>query len=125
MFLEIRPSSKTPIYEQIKEQIIYGIASGQLKSGEGLPSVRALATDLGVNLHTVNKAYRELEEAGFLILERSAGTRVRDEIRSLTEEEYESGVDALTNSLAFLKAKDLKRNQLENLLEELLDEMEG
>lgn len=64
MFLQIEPHSDVPIYTQLTQQIIEGIASGQLKSGESLPSVRALAADLGVNMHTVNKSYHELGEEG-------------------------------------------------------------
>ncbi|MGE7918931.1 GntR family transcriptional regulator [Viridibacillus sp. NPDC093762] len=66
MFLQIEPQSDVPIYTQLTQQIIEGIASGQLKSGESLPSVRALAADLGVNMHTVNKSYHELEKKGMI-----------------------------------------------------------
>ena len=54
-------SSGVPVYRQIIDQIIFGIASGQLKLGEQLPTVRALAVELKVNLNTVSKAYKELE----------------------------------------------------------------
>ena len=54
-------SSGMPIYRQIIDQIRFGIASGQLKLGEQLPTVRALAVELKVNLNTVSKAYKELE----------------------------------------------------------------
>ncbi|MGE7625163.1 GntR family transcriptional regulator [Viridibacillus sp. NPDC096237] len=66
MFLQIEPHSDVPIYTQLTQQIIEGIASGQLKSGESLPSVRSLAADLGVNMHTVNKSYHELEKKGMI-----------------------------------------------------------
>lgn len=62
MFIEIEPDSSIPIYQQLAQQIIEGVASGQLKPGEALPSVRAFAADLGMNMHTVNKAYHYLEE---------------------------------------------------------------
>lgn len=62
MFIEIEPDSSIPIYQQLAQQIIEGVASGQLKPGKALPSVRAFAADLGMNMHTVNKAYHYLEE---------------------------------------------------------------
>lgn len=66
MFIQIEPSSDIPIYTQLANQIIELIARGQLKGGDTLPSVRALASDLSVNMHTVNKSYHELEQKGIL-----------------------------------------------------------
>ncbi len=57
MFIKIDFESEIPIYIQIKDQIIEGIASGYLDEGESLPSVRQFAKDIGVNMHTVKKAY--------------------------------------------------------------------
>ena len=66
MFIQTEPASDVPIYIQLAHQLMELIASGQLKEGEPLPSVRALATDLGVNMHTVNKSYHELEKKGII-----------------------------------------------------------
>ncbi|MGA7720888.1 MAG: GntR family transcriptional regulator [Ignavibacteriaceae bacterium] len=68
MILKIDFNSGKPIYIQLKEQIIEGIALGLLKEGESLPSVRQLAEDIGINLHTVNKAYSILQKEGFLVI---------------------------------------------------------
>lgn len=73
MLLSIDLQSETPIYTQIAESIIEGIARGELMKGEGLPSVRALAVDLGVNLHTVNKAYQLLKQEGYVQINRKQG----------------------------------------------------
>lgn len=62
----IDPRSRTPIYEQLKQNIINQVASGVLSADDQLPSVRALARDLGVNPNTVQKAYQELEANGFI-----------------------------------------------------------
>ena len=67
-------SSGVPIYRQIIDQIRFGIASGQLKLGEQLPTVRALAVDLKVNLNTVSKAYKELEIKNILETQQGTGT---------------------------------------------------
>ena len=66
MFIQIEPASETPIYTQLTNQLIELIAKGQLKAGDTLPSVRALASDLSVNMHTVNKSYHELEQKGIV-----------------------------------------------------------
>lgn len=66
MIIQIEPQSDIPIYTQITNQIIEGIAKGYLHPGDSLPSVRAFAADLGVNMHTVNKSYHELEKKGII-----------------------------------------------------------
>jgi GntR family transcriptional regulator len=66
MILKIDLASEKPLYIQLKEQIIEGIALGLIKAGDSLPSVRQMAVDLGINLHTVNKAYSILQKEGFL-----------------------------------------------------------
>jgi DNA-binding transcriptional regulator YhcF (GntR family) len=73
MLLKIDLESDVPIYIQLKSQIIEGIANGELKPGEPLPSVRQLAADLGINMHTVNKAYNILRQEGFLLVHRKKG----------------------------------------------------
>jgi GntR family transcriptional regulator len=70
----LNSKSGVPIYRQIQDQIRYGIASAKLQAGEQLPTVRALAVDLGVNPNTVIKAYSELEREGLLSSEQGSGT---------------------------------------------------
>ena len=66
MLISVDFSSETPIYMQIYEQIVMAIADGGLAPGESLPSVRRLSEDIGVNIHTVNKAYAILRDEGYL-----------------------------------------------------------
>ncbi|MBL4951532.1 GntR family transcriptional regulator [Neobacillus sp. OS1-32] len=73
MFITLDLESEEPIYTQLKNQIIAGIAKKELSPGEALPSVRALAADLGINLHTVNKAYQQLKQEGFILIHRQKG----------------------------------------------------
>ena len=73
MFIELDDSLETPLYQQLRNQVVMGIASGRLAPGEGLPSVRALAADLGINMHTVHKAYAQLRDEGYLLSRGSAG----------------------------------------------------
>jgi GntR family transcriptional regulator len=72
----LNPKSGVPIYRQIQDQIRYGIASGRLRPGEQLPTMRALAVDLSVNPNTVIRAYTELERQGVLTTEQGSGTFV-------------------------------------------------
>ncbi|MGX9132889.1 GntR family transcriptional regulator [Rummeliibacillus sp. JY-2-4R] len=76
MFLQIEPNSDVPIYTQLTQQIIEGIANKNIKQGESLPSVRMLAADLGVNMHTVNKSYHELERKGLISIVPKSGAIV-------------------------------------------------
>jgi GntR family transcriptional regulator len=68
------PKNGIPFYRQIIDQIKFGIASGNLKAGEQLPTVRALAVELKVNLNTVTKAYKELEIQNILETQQGSGT---------------------------------------------------
>lgn len=76
MILIIDFDSETPIYLQIKNQIIMEIAKKEVELGEELPSVRALAEDIGVNMHTVNKAYGMLKDDGYIKIDRRKGAIV-------------------------------------------------
>ncbi|MDR0294425.1 MAG: GntR family transcriptional regulator [Oscillospiraceae bacterium] len=76
MILAVDTLSPSPIYEQLRDQIVAGIASGRLAPGEALPSVRGLAADLGVNFHTVNKAYAILCDEGYIAMDRRKGAVV-------------------------------------------------
>ena len=80
-------SSGVPIYRQIIDQIHYGIASGQLRLGEQLPTVRALAVELKVNLNTVSKAYKELEIKEILSTQQGSGTYINKSEVMLSEKE--------------------------------------
>lgn len=73
MILQIDVNSQKAIYTQIYEAILLGIASGSLSPGDSLPSVRQLGGELGVNLHTVNKAYRLLAQDGFVVINKKKG----------------------------------------------------
>jgi DNA-binding transcriptional regulator YhcF (GntR family) len=69
-------SSDVPIYQQLRDRIVEGIAAGTLPEGESLPSTRQLAADFGINFHTVNKAYDLLRQQGFVRLNRKTGAVV-------------------------------------------------
>ena len=66
-------ASRTPIYMQIRNQVVLGIAAGELAPGERLPTIRALAEQCGVNMMTVNKAYGLLRHEGYITTDRRGG----------------------------------------------------
>ncbi len=76
MVISIDFNSNEAIYIQLRNQIIIGIAQDQIRDGDSLPSVRQLADELGVNMHTVNKAYSLLKDDGYLTLDRRRGAVV-------------------------------------------------
>lgn len=78
MFIEIEANSDVPIYLQLAQQIIEGVAKGSLKPGDSLPSVRSFAADLGMNMHTVNKAYHYLEEKEFIQIVQKKGVFIHE-----------------------------------------------
>ena len=80
MIIRIDEYSDVPIYMQIHNQIVMGISSGELKAGEQLPTVRALALEIGINTMTVSKTYQMLKSEGYIMTDRKNGARVRQQI---------------------------------------------
>ncbi len=78
MIVRIDQSLEEPLYLQIRTQLIAAIAREELVSGDPLPSVRSLAQDLGINLHTVNKAYAVLRDEGYLVMKGRSGAFIAD-----------------------------------------------
>ena len=76
MLIEIDFNSNEAIYVQLQNQIIMGIATDAIREGDTLPSVRQLADTVGINMHTVNKAYSILRQEGFIQLDRRRGAVV-------------------------------------------------
>lgn len=76
MLLSLDFSGDIPIYIQIRNQIVNGIASGALAPGERLPTIRALAEEAGINMMTVSKAYALLKQEGYIISDRRGGSTV-------------------------------------------------
>ena len=111
MFLEIDFKSDLPIYEQIRRGIIIGLAKGHINPGDKLPSVREMAENIGINLHTVNKAYKLLESDGVITMDRRFGSLISEDINPMEaydEGKIESELDLL---LAIAKLKGLSKEE--------------
>lgn len=93
------PKTGTPFYRQIIDQIRFGIAKGELKIGEQLPTVRALAVELKVNLNTVAKAYKELEIQNILTTQQGTGTFISKTDFQISEKEKENKLQEICNEL--------------------------
>ena len=78
MLIRIDFESDIPIYAQLRDQIVIGIAGGLLKPGEALPSVRRMSADIGIHAHTVNKSYAILKDEGYIVIDRRSGCRVTE-----------------------------------------------
>ena len=101
MVLNLDFNSDIPIYTQIKEQIIKSIACGDLKINESLPSVRNMAEEIGVNLHTVNKSYNLLKDEGYINIDRRKGAVVN----SLPLSKKSENIDKIKSMLELLTAE--------------------
>ena len=80
MYIEIDFNSDEALYLQLRNQIIIGIATSQYQEGDTLPSVRQLADTIGINMHTVNKAYSVLKQEGFVKVDRRKGAVISVDI---------------------------------------------
>ena len=120
MLIEIDFNSEEAIYIQLCNQIILGIATSKLQEGENLPSVRQLADTIGINMHTVNKAYTLLKQEGFVSIDRRRGAVVAidvDKIKAL-EEMKQNLVVALAKGCC----KEVSRQEVHQLIDEIFDD---
>ena len=122
MWIQIDTSSGEAIYLQLRNQIILGIASAELREGDTLPPVRQMAGEIGINMHTVNKAYTLLQEEGFLAIDRHRGTVVAMEIdKNKALEELRRG---LKNTLAKAVCRNVTSGEIHGLVDEILQTFE-
>jgi len=121
MLLKIRPESDTPIYIQLRDQIVAGIAAGELKPGDPLPSVREFARDLGVNYHTVNKAYTYLEDEGFVNVYGRRGVAIAEP--PVADEAYINDIeDKLRKIMSEAKSKGMEPGEVARIAVALSEE---
>lgn len=120
MFIEIDFNSDQAIYLQLRDQIIMGIASSQFQEGDMLPSVRQLADTIGINMHTVNKAYTVLKQEGYVKVDRRRGVMVAVDIDRMraTQEIRED----LTVTLAKASCKNISEEEVHALIDEIYEE---
>lgn len=123
MLIEIDFDSNEAIYLQLRNQVIMGIATSVFQEGDSLPSVRQLAEILGVNMHTVNKAYTVLKQEGFITLDKRRGAVIAldiDRYKNLQELK-----DQLQIVLARGRCKNITREEVHELVDMIYDKYEG
>ena len=123
MLIEIDFNSDEAIYIQLCNQIIMGIAASVYQEGDSLPSVRQLAETIGVNMHTVNKAYTVLKQEGYIQLDRRRGAVIcldADKIDTLNKLDGK-----LTMLIAAARCKNVNRDDVHALVDDIFDRFEA
>ena len=122
MIIRLDMTSEVPIYVQLRNAVVVGIGKGDLMPGEGLPTVRQMAEDLGVNTMTVNKAYALLKDQGFIEIDRRHGAKVnpkQDKFGVFREKAEER----LTVLIAEATARGLEKGEFMKLCEKVYGSM--
>ena len=120
MIIEIDFNGEEALYLQLCNQIIMGIAASRFREGDALPSVRQLADSIGINMHTVNKAYTVLKQEGYVKVDRRRGAVIAvdaDRIRTLEEIKK-----ALQVILAKSSCKNISKEEIHELIEEIYED---
>ena len=122
MIIEVDFNSDEAIYIQLCNQIIMGIATSVIHEGDSLPSVRRLADTIGVNMHTVNKAYSVLKREGYISLDKRRGAVISLDIDKLEE------LQVMKRQLQIVVArgccKNISRQEVHELVDEIFDDYE-
>lgn len=122
MIIEVDFNSDEAIYIQLCNQIIMGIATSVIHEGDSLPSVRRLADTIGVNMHTVNKAYSVLKREGYISIDKRRGAVISLDIDKL--EELQVMKRQLQIVLARGCCKNISRQEVHELVDEIFDDYE-
>lgn len=122
LLIEVDFNSDEAIYVQLCNQIIMGIATSVIHEGDSLPSVRQLADTVGVNMHTVNKAYNVLKQEGYISLDKRRGAVIALDVDKL--EQLEQMKQQLRIVLARGCCKNISRQEVHNLVDEIFDDYE-
>ena len=122
MYIEIDFNSDEALYLQLRNQIIIGIATSQYQEGDTLPSVRQLADTIGINMHTVNKAYSVLKQDGFVKVDRRKGAVISVDIDKLQAiEELKKDLQVV---LAKSRCKKVSKQEVHALIDEIYQNYE-
>ncbi len=120
MIIEIDFNSDEALYLQLCNQIILGIATSQFREGDSLPSVRQLADTIGINMHTVNKAYTVLKQEGYVKVDRRRGAVIAIDV------DHMQAVEELKRELQVILAKSSCKNisvaEIHGLIDEIIAE---
>lgn len=123
LIIKLSNNSDKPIYEQITDQLKQAILTGVLTTGDALPSIRALARELKISVMTTKRAYADLERNGFIETVAGKGSFVSERNQDFLREELVRQIEVhLTKAVAIAQTADVKKEELLELLELLLEE---
>lgn len=119
MVIKIDFNSNEALYMQITNQIIMGIAMDQIRDGDQLPSIRTMADEIGINMHTVNKAYALLREQGYVKLDRRRGAVISIDVDKI--EALRSLREGLSILVAQAQCRNISREEIHDLIDDIYD----
>lgn len=122
MYVKIDFNSDEAIYIQLRNQIVYGIATSQVQKGDQLPSVRDLADYIGINMHTVNKAYTILKQEGYIKVDRRKGAIVDVNINKM--QAISDMKDELRATIAQAICKNISCEEVHEAVNDIFKEFE-
>ncbi|KXH87226.1 GntR family transcriptional regulator [Sporosarcina sp. HYO08] len=125
MLIRIEPDSEIPIYLQLTHELIELMARGKLKDGDPLPSVRSFAADLGVNMHTVNKAYHELERKQFIQIIPKSGAIVSSISNDMAQFHHERITTALQPVIAEALVIGMSDREIKAVVSSIMKDLRG
>lgn len=121
MFL-VNPKSKQPIYEQLVEQLRKQLFLGVVQAGQALPSVRQLATELGINPNTIQKAYRRMEAEGMIISVPGKGSFISDDLADMLKKQRDEQIEKTKLQISTCRDMGLDKQLIEKLTDEIYGE---
>lgn len=120
--LLVNPRSKQPIYEQLVEQLRRQLCLGVVKAGQAMPSVRQLATELGINPNTIQKAYRRMEAEGMIVTVPGKGSFISDNLADMLGRQREEQLQRVRQQLIACRDMGLDRETIDDLADEVYKE---
>ena len=120
--LLVNPKSKQPLYEQLVEQLRRQLYLGVAQAGQAMPSVRQLATELGINPNTIQKAYRRMEAEGMIISVPGKGSFISDNLAGMLKKQRDEQLEKTRQQIKTCREMGLEQGTIEKLIDEVYKE---
>lgn len=122
--IRVDTRSRTPIYEQLVDNIRENVLRGDISPGEQLPSVRSLAGELCINPNTIQRAYNELEHLGFLVSVPGRGSFISEDLTKLRDSRKKESLEILKTNLLRAKSIGFTKDEVTNLVNNIWEEIQ-
>lgn len=120
--LLVNPKSKQPLYEQLVEQLRRQLYLGVAEAGQAMPSVRQLATELGINPNTIQKAYRRMEAEGMIVSVPGKGSFISDNLAEMLKKQRDEQLEKTRQQIRICREMGLHQHTIERLTDEVYKE---